>query len=282
MKLFFVRCIIWLAVGLALACFGLHSIRADNTRDISHEAAKLNQRGLDHLRRKEYDQAIASFREALQVQAEYPDALDNLGKALEATGKDAEAIAEFDKAIKIAPDNAAAHADKGMALFHEGKYEEAAASYRLAIEHHKDFSEAQNGLGASLLHLGKNDEAIAAFRSSVTSNPQNADALGNLGAALLSENKAEEALPFLRRARSLRPDSPDVLENYAAALDQRDRRRKHSLPITNSPASIPNSPHPGRMPQNIDARKKGMPSRIPHPGPVHVALRPRPAEFREI
>jgi tetratricopeptide (TPR) repeat protein len=190
MKLFFVRCIIWLAVGLALACFGLHSIRADNTRDISHEAAKLNQRGLDHLRRKEYDQAIASFREALQVQAEYPDALDNLGKALEATGKDAEAIAEFDKAIKIAPDNAAAHADKGMALFHEGKYEEAAASYRLAIEHHKDFSEAQNGLGASLLHLGKNDEAIAAFRSSVTSNPQNADALGNLGAALLSENKS--------------------------------------------------------------------------------------------
>ena len=31
--------------------------------------------------------------------------------------------------------------------------------------------------------------------------------------------------------------------------------------------------------QNIDARKKGMPSGIPHPGPVYVALRPRPAEF---
>ena len=40
--------------------------------------------------KKEYEQAIASFREALKIQPEYPDALDNLGKALEATGKDAE------------------------------------------------------------------------------------------------------------------------------------------------------------------------------------------------
>ena len=135
---------------------------ADNGPGISHEAAKLNQRGLDHLHKKEYEQAIASFREALKIQPEYPDAFDNLGKALESTGKDAEAIADFDKAIKIAPEKAAVYADKGLALFHEGKYEDAAASYRQAIEHHKDFSEAQNGLGASLLHLGKNDEAIAA------------------------------------------------------------------------------------------------------------------------
>ena len=151
--------------ALTLASFGIHFFYADNGSEISQQAMKLNQRGVSHLHKKEYDQAIARFREALQIQPEYPDALDNLGKALDATGKDAEAIAEFDKAIKIAPSNAAAYADRGMALFHEGKYEEAAASYRQAIEHHKDFSEAQNGLAASLLHLGKNDEAIAAFRS---------------------------------------------------------------------------------------------------------------------
>jgi tetratricopeptide (TPR) repeat protein len=68
------------------------------TPKISHQAMKLNQRGLSHLHKKEYDRAIASFREALQIQPEYPDDLDNLGKALDAAGKDAEAIAEFDKA----------------------------------------------------------------------------------------------------------------------------------------------------------------------------------------
>jgi tetratricopeptide (TPR) repeat protein len=219
MRPLLVRCTTSLAAALTLASFGIHFLYADNGREISQQAMKLNQRGLSHLHKKEYDQAIASFREALQIQAEYPDALDNLGKALDATGKDAQAIAEFDKALKIAPNNAAAYADRGMALFHEGNYEEAAASYRQAIEQHKDFSEAQNGLGASLLRLGKSDEAIAAFRSAVASNPKNADALGNLGATLLTANKPEEALPFLRKAHSLRPDSPDVLENYAAALD---------------------------------------------------------------
>ena len=161
--------------------FAPTNIAARTETPVSPEAAKLNHRGLEHLNKKEYEQAVASFREALQIQPEYPEALDNLGKALEATGKDAEAITDFDKAIQIAPQNAAAYADKGLALFHEAKYEESAAAYRQAIEHHKNFSEAQNGLGAALLHLNKTDEAIAAFHSAVTINPKNADALGNLG-----------------------------------------------------------------------------------------------------
>ncbi len=153
MKLPLARPIRSLALTLFFGLIGAAFSNADNGRGFSHEDVKLNQRGLDHLHKKEYEQAIASFREALKIQPEYPDVLDNLGKALEATGKDAEAIANFDRAIKIAPEKAAVYADKGLALFHEAKYEEAAASFRQAIEHHRDFSEAQNGLGASLLHL---------------------------------------------------------------------------------------------------------------------------------
>lgn len=135
----------YVAVTVALASFDFPSLGADNSRQISEQAAKLNQRGIDYLHRKQYDQAIAIFREALQIQPEYADALDNLGKALEAADKGGEAIAQFDKAISIAPEKAAAYADKGQALFHAGKYEEAVASYRQAIEHHANFSEAQNG-----------------------------------------------------------------------------------------------------------------------------------------
>ena len=133
-----------LRVALALASCAFLFLGTLSWSQVPQEAVKLNQRGLDELRKKEYDRAIATFREALQIQPEYVEALDNLGQALEATGQDAEAIADFDKAIKIAPENALAYANKGLALFHQGKYEEAAASYRQAIEHHKDFSEAQN------------------------------------------------------------------------------------------------------------------------------------------
>jgi len=120
MKLPIARAITSLALALFLGLIGAAVSHADNGPGFSHEAAKLNQRGLDHLHKKEYEQAIASFRETLKIQPEYPYALDNLGKALEATGKDAEAIADFDKAIKIAPEKAAVYADKGLRFFIKG------------------------------------------------------------------------------------------------------------------------------------------------------------------
>src|SRR5262249_52750526 len=87
----------------------------------SQEARRLNHQGLAHLDKKEYEQAIPLFRQALQLQPDYVDALDNLGKALDAAGKHEEAIGDFDKAIKLAPENAATYYNKGLALFHEGK-----------------------------------------------------------------------------------------------------------------------------------------------------------------
>ena len=127
---------------------------------VSAEAESLNRRGVEYVNKKEYDEAIKLFREALQVQPDYVLALDNLGKTLDRVEKDDEAIAEFDKALKIAPENAVLHYDKGLALYHEKKFEESASAYREALKSHPEFSEAQNGLGASLLSLGKKEEAV--------------------------------------------------------------------------------------------------------------------------
>src|SRR5690242_2861322 len=118
---------------------------------VPDQALEFNRRGVDHLDKKEYDAAIKSFRDALKVKPDYSDALDNLGKALDAEGKSAEAVRDFKKVIKLAPDNAIAHNDMGRALFHEKKYQESAAAYRQALAIHNDYPEAYNGLGAALL-----------------------------------------------------------------------------------------------------------------------------------
>src|SRR4029453_19663838 len=73
---------------------------------VSKEVAKLNKRGLDHFTKKQHDEAIRLFRKALDLQPDSADVLNNLGKALDAVGKDGEAIEDFDKALKLAPENA--------------------------------------------------------------------------------------------------------------------------------------------------------------------------------
>src|SRR5580700_12018134 len=111
-------------MALAVGICGAAKSGAETSAQNSPEAAKLNQRGVEHLQKKDYDAAIANFREALQQQPEFPEALDNLGKALDATGKDDEALSDFDKALKLAPQDATVHCDKGLALLHEKKFEE--------------------------------------------------------------------------------------------------------------------------------------------------------------
>ncbi|HTP69191.1 MAG TPA: tetratricopeptide repeat protein, partial [Dongiaceae bacterium] len=56
------------------AVCALLSLPAMSSSTASPEAAKLNHQGLEHLQKKQYDQAIVLFRQALQLQPEFPEA----------------------------------------------------------------------------------------------------------------------------------------------------------------------------------------------------------------
>ena len=65
------------AVAVSFSSTSPKPVRADADADIAHEATKLNHRGVEQLQKKQYDQAIESFRAALKVQPEYAEALDS-------------------------------------------------------------------------------------------------------------------------------------------------------------------------------------------------------------
>ena len=74
----------WLApmVLIGLFCSPLCPLPGAGETDSSagsHDAERLNHRGVEHLNKKQYDEAIKLFREALQAQPDYIPALDNLG-----------------------------------------------------------------------------------------------------------------------------------------------------------------------------------------------------------
>ncbi|MDQ2918529.1 MAG: tetratricopeptide repeat protein [Verrucomicrobiota bacterium] len=55
------------------------------------------------LQKRDFETAIANYRQALAIRANYPEAHSNLGTALLLQGKFADAIAEFETTLKLAP-----------------------------------------------------------------------------------------------------------------------------------------------------------------------------------
>ncbi|MBI4625478.1 MAG: tetratricopeptide repeat protein [Verrucomicrobia bacterium] len=117
------------------------------------------------------DDAIASFRRALDLQPDLPKALSNLGNALATQDRLDEAITCFRRALELEPDFANSHNNLGISLVHRGQLDEALACFQRALALKPDFAEAHNNLGCLFKERGQLDEALEQFRLAVTSNP---------------------------------------------------------------------------------------------------------------
>jgi len=126
------------------------------------------------------EDAIAEYREAIRLKADYPSALVNLGHLLSLTGR-AEAAKEiyqraeaaYRKSIKLDPKNVGAHLDLAGALAARGKRDEAIAEYRKGTELDQTNDFAHYKLGAALKESGDLDGGLAEFRRAWTLNPSN-------------------------------------------------------------------------------------------------------------
>jgi len=90
----------------------------------------------------------------------------NKGGTLYFEGKYDEAIACYDKAIEIDPDNPVVWNNKGLALNSLGKYKEAIACYDRVIEIDSKDADAWNNKGLALNSLGNTEEAKKCYEKS--------------------------------------------------------------------------------------------------------------------
>jgi Flp pilus assembly protein TadD len=74
--------------------------------------------------RRPAGEAEASYREALRLRPNYPEAHNNLGNALYSVGRPAEAEPSYREAVRLKPDFADAHYNLGQALLSTGQLEE--------------------------------------------------------------------------------------------------------------------------------------------------------------
>ena len=180
-----------------------------------------NNLGVDLGESGRADEAIASFRRALEIQPDYAEAHNNLGTELNGLGRVDEAIVQYRKAVEIKPDYADAHNNLGNRLDDRGQSDEAIAHYRRALEIQPENAVIHFNLGLALAKRGLNVEAVAQFRQTLEYQPGRADAHYNLGLALEKSGRVDQAIVQFRKTLEIQPDSADAHYNLGLALEKR-------------------------------------------------------------
>lgn len=154
--------------------------------------------GMDALKNKQFDTAVASFVKASELDPTQVAVWANLGEAYiqvagTKTGAEhddavAKSLQAYEKAIELKPDDPASHNNYALALAKAKKFPEMQAELKKAA----DLDPANGGkyyynLGAILVNSGQNDAASDAFKKAIELTPTYADAYYQYGVTLVSK-----------------------------------------------------------------------------------------------
>ena len=169
-------------------------------------------------RTEEAERLLQSVRESRQGD---PAALHRVAEVFRTRGRYAEAIANYRAALLIDAEFAPSHAGLGIALFQWERYEEAMDALQQALTLQPDLPVAGSSLhtflGRAALELGR-PEAAAHFAQAVRNDPRDREALDHLAMARFGQQRYEEALALYRTMLELDPDNALVHSNLGATL----------------------------------------------------------------
>ena len=155
---------------------------------------RFNNRGNALLELKRFEEALASYDQALEIKPDYADALQQpwqsrcRAQALRGGAGELRPGAGAQARLRRALNN------RGNALQELKRFEEALASYDRALALKPDYAEALNNRGIALQELKRLEEALASYDRALALKPDYAEALNNRGNALQELKRLEEAL----------------------------------------------------------------------------------------
>ncbi|MEH2240748.1 tetratricopeptide repeat protein [Nostoc sp.] len=177
-----------------------------------------NSRGFVLLDLGRYEEAITSSDQALKFKADYYQAWHTKGFALLKLGRYQEALVSLDKTLKFKPDFYLAWNKRGYALLNLGRYKEALISIDQALKFKSDFHLAWNNRGIVLDNLRRYEEAITSYNQVLKFEPDNYQAWHAQGFALLKLGRYEEAIAFLDKTLKFKPNYYLAWNKRGAAL----------------------------------------------------------------
>ena len=185
-----------IALPVAVALMAVSALGIRSTSRVpsqGQDAFRAISQGVGAFHRKDLEQAIASFSEAIQLDPRLTEAYYNRGRAYTETGELGKAIADFDEAIGINPKDADAHYGRGVAYFEMGEDGKAIVDFDKAIQLNPKVAEAYYGRGVTYFEMGEDDKAIADLDKVIQLDPKVAEAYYGRAAAYFEKSEYEKA-----------------------------------------------------------------------------------------
>ncbi|UCE48081.1 MAG: glycosyltransferase family protein, partial [Phycisphaerales bacterium] len=166
-------------------------------------------------------EAVACYKQAIQLKPEFIEAYYNLANVLKDQGRFTEAIENYSKAVGLKPDFHQAFYNLANALRSCGRLEEAIENYNRAVRLKSDYPAAHVNLAMSLRDIGRTAEAVDNYKRAIRLKPDYPQAHNNLGIALKELGRLDEAVESYAEAIRLRPDYAEAHNNMGIALHAR-------------------------------------------------------------
>ena len=183
------------------------------------------------------DEAIKSYKNALSINRNAIEVLNNMGLALKEKGKLNQAIDIYKKVLEINPHFCEAYSNMGIALKESGRLDDAIDAYNKALLINPQFPKAYNNLGLALKESGRLDDAIIAYNKALSIDPQLTEAYNNLGLALKEDGMLKDAIDAYNKALLINPNLYHVYNNLGVALKE-DGKLDDALSAYNKALSI--------------------------------------------
>jgi tetratricopeptide (TPR) repeat protein len=174
-----------------------------------------------------YDRRVTELRDRLRAHPDDRDARWELGRAYAAIGDGKEAVAEFNAILQYAPNDIGAIVQLGLAEKANGDLEKAQCWLDRALAIEEKSPLVHQYIGEVLYNRGLNDQALTALHRSIELSPDNSDAHYLLGFVLGDLGRHEEARVSTKRAIHLNPSLSRAQANLS--IDRYNSARYNEL-----------------------------------------------------
>jgi len=166
-------------------------------------------------------EAMLEYKKAIELDANYCDAMDNLGQLLRSQGKLDEAIYWYKRSINLVPGNRTAHTDLAVAYRFQGKFDASISEYRILLKMNPRDPEGYYGLGNVYFASKDLSAALEQFKKAEqlyleANSPLVSDARYSLGLICYQMKDYDKSIDYFERAYSSKQNNLRI--NYFLGL----------------------------------------------------------------